>query len=207
MLQCGTWGAISTRLGGPTEESYAVTFAMEFMVGSLPPREGIQLYMARIDPHLISDCEVALDVDVVHIGWLEKIQHQFLRRLLGLNPRSALAPLFTETGLLQIKCRRLFSLGYLRYIGQLGSRHYAHSVFRDSLSLAGSHVASWIGDIRCLLSDLPTSVELRDEDAFDAKRLDELMKMSSLLGRLRYRPVLTTRRSWLTPSSIRTPAC
>ncbi|KAJ6520758.1 hypothetical protein DFH09DRAFT_844721, partial [Mycena vulgaris] len=37
-------------------------FTMDSMIGILLPREGIQLYMARVDLHLVSGCEVVLDV-------------------------------------------------------------------------------------------------------------------------------------------------
>jgi hypothetical protein len=40
-----------------------MTFAVKDSISCLPPSQGIQLYMARIDPHLTFGCEVALDVD------------------------------------------------------------------------------------------------------------------------------------------------
>ncbi|KAJ7882151.1 hypothetical protein B0H13DRAFT_2278384 [Mycena leptocephala] len=79
------------------------SFTVDSMIGSLPPREGVQLYMARVDPHLISGCEVVLDVTSRLVTKLEKPQLRFLRRLLGLKPRSMRAILFTETGLLPIR--------------------------------------------------------------------------------------------------------
>ncbi|KAJ7125276.1 hypothetical protein C8R44DRAFT_533726, partial [Mycena epipterygia] len=30
------------------------SFTVDSMIGTLPPKEGIRLYMARVDPHLIS---------------------------------------------------------------------------------------------------------------------------------------------------------
>jgi hypothetical protein len=38
--------------------------AVESLISSLPPKEGQILYTARVDPHLISGCEVVLDVDL-----------------------------------------------------------------------------------------------------------------------------------------------
>ena len=38
-----------------------VIFALNHRIGSLPVREGLQLYMARVDCYLISGCELAID--------------------------------------------------------------------------------------------------------------------------------------------------
>ncbi|KAF8178998.1 hypothetical protein K438DRAFT_1977489 [Mycena galopus ATCC 62051] len=74
------------------------TISADSFVGVLPPREGLMLYKARVDPHLTSGCEVVLNVDRSLASTLETPQIYFLRRLLGLNRRSMLAVLFTETG-------------------------------------------------------------------------------------------------------------
>jgi hypothetical protein len=65
------------------------------MIGALPPREGLQLYEARVDPHLTSGCEVVLDTEVYLVAHLEK--------LLDLNLRCMLPVLFTETGILPMQ--------------------------------------------------------------------------------------------------------
>jgi hypothetical protein len=95
-------------------------FAVDSMVGCLPPFEGICLYMAQIDPHLIAGCEVCLDVDMGLLGELKDVQHMFLRRLLGLNCRSLVDVLFTEAGVMPIQYRRVkLALKYLIYLLQL----------------------------------------------------------------------------------------
>jgi hypothetical protein len=60
--------------------------------------------MARVDPHLVFGCEAMPDVDDAVKG-MEHAQHTFLRRLLGLNPRSVLCVLFTETGIMPLRNR------------------------------------------------------------------------------------------------------
>jgi hypothetical protein len=87
-----------------------MTFAVKDSIGCLPPPQGIQLYMARIDPHLTFGCEVALDVTQAHVSKLEDVQHEYLRQLLGLNRRSVIAILFSETGIIPLRCRLSSSL-------------------------------------------------------------------------------------------------
>ena len=95
---------------------YAI-FAMKHRIGSLPVKEGLQLYMARVDCYLISAAEISIDVDAHLLDDYLDIQHLFLRRLLGINSRSMLAVLFTETGLVPIRIRRLLlALARLRYM-------------------------------------------------------------------------------------------
>ncbi len=73
--------------------------------------------MARVDPHLIFGAEVILDVDGPVLEAMCSVQHAYIRRMLGLNKRSATAVLFTETGLWPIRYRRiLLALQYLAYI-------------------------------------------------------------------------------------------
>ncbi|KAJ7301020.1 hypothetical protein DFH08DRAFT_979134 [Mycena albidolilacea] len=72
---------------------------IESYIGDLPPKEGRLLYMACIDPHLVSAADIIVDVDDTALALLEKVQRSFLRRLLGLDQHSMRAPLFTELGL------------------------------------------------------------------------------------------------------------
>lgn len=81
-------------------------------------REGLLLYMASVDCYLISGAKVSLDVD---LGLLTEhtteLQQSFLRSLLGLNSSSMLAILYTETGQIPMKGRRLLrALSRLRYL-------------------------------------------------------------------------------------------
>ncbi|KAJ7476395.1 hypothetical protein B0H11DRAFT_2427012 [Mycena galericulata] len=38
-------------------------FGLKHRIGSLPVREGLQLYLARVDCYLISGCKLAFDID------------------------------------------------------------------------------------------------------------------------------------------------
>lgn len=80
---------------------------IEAWIRDLPPKQGRVLYVACVDPHLISGADVIVDVDPVALAELEKVQKTFLRRLMGLGSFSMCAPLFTELGLLPIRYRRL----------------------------------------------------------------------------------------------------
>jgi hypothetical protein len=75
-----------------------VTFSMDSFVGSLLPFEGKCLHTARVDPHLISACEICLDVNVTLLAPLQKIQHTYFRRLLGLLLQGRLE--YDENGVL-----------------------------------------------------------------------------------------------------------
>lgn len=73
--------------------------SIESYVAELPRWAAFTLYQTHVDPHLISGCEVALDVRMAPLVQLSSVQHIYLRRILGLNPRAISAVLFTETGL------------------------------------------------------------------------------------------------------------
>ncbi|KAJ7089272.1 hypothetical protein B0H15DRAFT_840211 [Mycena belliarum] len=142
-------------------------FAMKHRIGSLPIREGLILYMARIDCYLISGADIYLDVDAAHAEELIDAQHLFLQRLLGINSRSMLAVLFTETGLMPIKIRRLLlALGRLCYMINLGddSVRVVRSALLDSLDLFRMGYAGWAGDIAIILSSLPTPIRMTPAD-------------------------------------------
>jgi hypothetical protein len=76
---------------------------IEDLTGRLLPKEPIQLYMARINFHLIHGCEISPDSEDMHLKQLCKVQ------LLGIHQsntqslhRSLIALPFTETGLMPI---------------------------------------------------------------------------------------------------------
>jgi hypothetical protein len=95
---------------------YAI-FAMKHRIGSLPVKEGLQLYMVRVDCYLISAAEISIDVESHLLDDYLDIQHLFPRRLLGINSRSMLAVLFTKTGFMPIRIRcLLLALTRLRYM-------------------------------------------------------------------------------------------
>lgn len=69
--------------------------AIEDMTGRLMPKELKQLYMARVDCHLIHGCEISPDSEDVHVKHLCKVQISFLRQMLNIHRRSMIVPLFT----------------------------------------------------------------------------------------------------------------
>lgn len=76
-----------------------VILGLDRFVGVLPTWDMRTLYMARVDPYLIAGCEVCLDVQPKSLKLLEKVQHKFLRRMLGVGSRCLKAVLFSETGI------------------------------------------------------------------------------------------------------------
>jgi hypothetical protein len=93
---------------------------LDRFVGALPVWDTRNLYMARVDTHLTSGCDVCLDVDLKSLKLLEKVQCRFLRRLLGVGSRCLRVVLFSETGIWPIKYRRVYlALNYLCYLLQL----------------------------------------------------------------------------------------
>lgn len=133
-----------------------VTFCLESFIGSLPPADGKRIYNARIDPHLTSGCEVSLDVNMHLLAPLQKIQHTFIRRLIGLNPRAMCAVLFSETGILPLAYRRiLLALRYLLYVCALPSNHLAHCALRECQALHRENRPSWLGDLMVVLRRIP----------------------------------------------------
>ncbi|KAJ7259547.1 hypothetical protein B0H12DRAFT_1232025 [Mycena haematopus] len=79
-------------------------FALKHRTGSLPVREGLAPYMARVDRYLISGEELAFDTDAPLIQDLQDVQRAYCRRLSGLNPgpHSMLAAPFTVTGQIHV---------------------------------------------------------------------------------------------------------
>ncbi|KAJ7683313.1 hypothetical protein B0H17DRAFT_941969, partial [Mycena rosella] len=130
---------------------------------------GLQLYMARVDCYLISGGDIAIDVNAALVKELLEAQHLFLRRLLdpctlsslGINSRLMLAVLFTETGLMPIRIRRLLlALGRLRYMADLGEDRTVRMALMDSLDLFAAKLPGWAGDVAIMLSTLPTPIRI-----------------------------------------------
>ncbi|THU75519.1 hypothetical protein K435DRAFT_910835, partial [Dendrothele bispora CBS 962.96] len=80
------------------------------------------------------------------VGELEEVQHIcVLANLLGVNNHSVLAILFSETGLLPVRYRRLqLALSYLEYLIQLPHHQYAYAAFHRSVpyTIIVSHAGS-----------------------------------------------------------------
>jgi hypothetical protein len=96
--------------------------------------------------------------------------------MLGLNERSVISVLFSETGLEPISYRRvLLLLGNLKYLVKNG--------LLDSLRLARQHKMSWVNDVVIVLSELsiPVYWKLDDVTAIMAKTIDGLITDVMLL--------------------------
>ncbi|KAI0641618.1 hypothetical protein C8Q79DRAFT_918990 [Trametes meyenii] len=136
-------------------------FMLESYMGPLPPTLALRLYRARVDPHLTSGCEIALDVHQDHSELLEDLQVEYLRRALNISRRSQIAPLFTETGIRPIRYRRItLALRYLHYI--LTQRpELVNAALREAFNLAASHSApTWWSDLCHAAALLPVPVVL-----------------------------------------------
>ncbi|KAJ6495470.1 hypothetical protein C8R45DRAFT_824268, partial [Mycena sanguinolenta] len=150
---------------------------LESMVGVLPPWEARKMYMALIDPHLTHGCEISLNVDLDLLKPLEDVQTEFLRRILGVNKRSMIAPLFTETGLIPLRFRRvILALTYLKYLVAVGDDRYVKAAACDSVLLSESGKASWAMDLRFMISKLPFTVVLPNLAAIAPTAIDGVIK-------------------------------
>ncbi|KAJ7168251.1 hypothetical protein C8R43DRAFT_983704, partial [Mycena crocata] len=103
-------------------------------------------------------------------------QKRFLRRLLGLNPRSMRAILFTETGLLPIRFRRaVIMLHSAMSWAQLGDDHYARAAYTESLRLSSLGFVSWASDVRSVLASLPIPVPCPTSSLESVETLTDLV--------------------------------
>ncbi|KAJ7165537.1 hypothetical protein C8R43DRAFT_878210 [Mycena crocata] len=152
-------------------------FAMKHRIGSLPVKEGLVLYMARVDCYLISGADLSLDVDAPLIQEHLEAQHLYLRRLLGINSRAMLAVLFTETGLMPIRVRRLLlAFGRLLYMLELGDERRVRAALLDSVDLFATGHSGWAGDIAIMLSTLPTPIRITPADFLCVETITAIAK-------------------------------
>ncbi|KAK0221113.1 hypothetical protein EDD85DRAFT_892612, partial [Armillaria nabsnona] len=134
---------------------------IENRVGSLPVKEGLSLYMAKVDPHLIAGCEIVLDVDIAVSEELRHTSSTFLRHLLGVHSKTVLAFIHADTGVIPLYYRRLIlALRYLRYLLSLPEDHYAYLALQQSLALRRSRRPSWFGDMQRVLARLAPTVHI-----------------------------------------------
>ncbi|KAJ7088252.1 hypothetical protein C8R44DRAFT_958834 [Mycena epipterygia] len=97
------------------------------------------------------------------IWMLETPQTHYLRRLLGLNPRSMLAVLFTETGIMPIRIPE-------------AAVDLPRAGFRESLRLAELGHSCWAGDLHWVLASLATSVTFDSPALRSAEGIDGIIK-------------------------------
>ncbi|KAF9025823.1 hypothetical protein BDZ89DRAFT_922020, partial [Hymenopellis radicata] len=141
----------------------SVIFSLENHVGVLTVSMGCRLYQACVDPHLTFGSEVAIDVHAAGIARLEKVQVYFLRRLLGLTRRSTTMPLYTETGMMPLRYRRvILALRYVQYTLNVKEHVLAASGVKDSLNLHNQRMPGWVMDLEYVLCRLPWFHEVVD---------------------------------------------
>ncbi|KAJ7255433.1 hypothetical protein B0H12DRAFT_987991, partial [Mycena haematopus] len=86
---------------------------------------------------------------------LQDVQHAYMRRLLGLNPRSMLAVLFTETGQIPGRIRRLLpALGRLKYMLGVEPGRVVRDALLDSVALCRGGKQGCVSDLLILLRRL-----------------------------------------------------
>ncbi|KAJ3910773.1 hypothetical protein F5877DRAFT_87070, partial [Lentinula edodes] len=84
------------------------------------------------------------------------VQLLCLRRLLGLSRRSMTTPLFTETGIMPIRARRvILALRYLIYLINLPRNHYASLALHENHNMRASGIPCWLSDLDWVIQHLP----------------------------------------------------
>ncbi|KAF7344870.1 RNA-directed DNA polymerase from mobile element jockey [Mycena venus] len=132
---------------------------IEDSAGRLTPKQFKDLYMARVDCHLIHGCKVSPDCEDVHVKQLCAIQVDFLQQVLNVHSQSMLVCLFTETGIMPLQIHRfLLLLGYLQYLLLLKLSHLARACLNNLIELAAAGKKSWVGDILIATKKMPFSI-------------------------------------------------
>ncbi|KAJ3516411.1 hypothetical protein NMY22_g14215 [Coprinellus aureogranulatus] len=148
------------------------------LVGILPVSVATRLYMALIDPHLTHGCEIA--IDCIKAGWeqLEKVQEGYLRNVMDVGALCMLVILFTETGILPIRYRRLdLALRFVQYAMQCPRGHYVREAMEESIRMDIDGEACWLGDLRKSIQALPFQCVFPGHDSLgDADVIDNLRK-------------------------------
>ncbi|KAJ7573514.1 hypothetical protein C8J56DRAFT_708540, partial [Mycena floridula] len=109
---------IRTGLVNPFEKHYKVKassaryaahriMAIQDRTGTLPPKALKTLFMAWVDCYLIQGCEICPDAQENLIKELSEVQIRFIRRILNVHNRCMIIPLYTETGIMPLRIRRV----------------------------------------------------------------------------------------------------
>ncbi len=109
----------------------------------------------------MSACDVSIDIDDISLAELERVQKNFIRRLLGIAKHSPVAMLFSETGMWPVRYRRLvLALRYWQYALSLPNDHFLSYALADAVSLAVNGKSSWMTDLVHALLRLPHPIYL-----------------------------------------------
>jgi hypothetical protein len=88
-----------------------------------------------------------------------------------------LAVLFTETGQMPVRIRRLLlALGRLQYMVGLNPNRVVHSALLDSIALLRVGKSGWASDLTIMLQRLPTAIEVSPDELLSAKSIEALVK-------------------------------
>ncbi|EJD39235.1 hypothetical protein AURDEDRAFT_38460, partial [Auricularia subglabra TFB-10046 SS5] len=140
-----------TRASKSSAAAHAVLH-IDAMVDELPPSVANTLYTARIDPLLTYGCEIMPDIDDCLLEKLSGVQSMFLRRSLGVYNRSALAPLYTETGIFPLRYRRIdMLLRFLQYTLSRPAGTLVYHALKDCIALTSRGIQGWLMDIQLLI--------------------------------------------------------
>jgi hypothetical protein len=96
------------------------------------------------------------DSEDIHLKQLSQVQIRFIRNMLNLHPRSMIAPLFTGTGIIPLRVRRLLLvLTHLVHGLGLVKKHYARAALDSSIELSAKGKKCWAKDLITAASRLP----------------------------------------------------
>ncbi|EPS93078.1 hypothetical protein FOMPIDRAFT_1105391, partial [Fomitopsis schrenkii] len=181
--------------------------SVEAYVAELPPWAALTLYQSHVDPHLTGGAEVAPHVRAASLTQLASVQKTYLRRMLGINPKSVTTLLFTETGLWPIQYRRLaLAIRYASYVvSQCPPLPFAALAEARTLATAGN--ASWLGDLHHALQSLPVPVPMEINIALTADYLSDTLPRlrNSLVSHLRQEVMSSQRLVILAARPSRSP--
>ncbi|KAJ7711130.1 hypothetical protein B0H14DRAFT_3902606 [Mycena olivaceomarginata] len=154
-------------------------FSRHYTIKAVQSEEHQQRYLRpQAQNWVLAWCAtLTLDADCTLLDELVEVQHLFLRRLLGLNPHSMLAVLFTETGQMPIRIRRLLlALGRLQYLLELDDRRVVRSALLDSIALFREGKSGWATDLAIGLRRLPTAIVVTPDDLLCSKTIEDIAK-------------------------------
>ncbi|KAI0700506.1 hypothetical protein C8T65DRAFT_790306 [Cerioporus squamosus] len=142
------------------------SLSLESHVGTLPPLTVLSMYKALIETHLVYGCEAALDIRPLSLAPLLAVQTTYLRHAMGVGPRCATIPLYTETGIWLLRYRRAsLALRWLVYVLHeqpalaLAAVNEAWELAQPNHSARPGH-SSWWSDLCHSLFTLPIPVLL-----------------------------------------------
>lgn len=136
-----------------------MVFSIEDVVSQIGIHTGIRLYGSLVEPHLLKGCAFILDDQPSNIERLEKVQRQFLRKLLGLCRDSMIAALFTETGVIPMPPRRIIiALRFVAAILTLDEGVPAKHALRQSIAQAAEGKDSFYGRFLAKLAEWDVTI-------------------------------------------------